>query len=398
MKRRWMLFLGIMALAAAGCGGKKEAAPAAAAESTVKESTAKESTAEESAAETPDAGNAGTAEKTGEGASVNGAENLGYFEAKASDGVIEMPTFGMKVTLPGSMRSEEFEIAAVGSVDPDLAYANIYLVNEDSGAYSAWDLVEIVARRGTVDPDEYVNPGIGLTREMMKDLGTNGTLSYIGVGFDELYAANPVFFEGTIFAGMTDAQKERYLELLPFCGELLESVELTELVLPEPPKAQDVAASSLMDMAVSDLDGNPARLGDLIAENKVTMLNFWGTFCGPCINEMPDLGDLERAYKDQGFEILGITGDVIDPSGNLREKQMQDARNIIEDTGITYPVLIPSPELLEYVDLVAYPTTYFVDSRGNMLGEARIGSMQRDAWENLIREYLADAEAGEGGS
>jgi len=121
----------------------------------------------------------------------------------------------------------------------------------------------------------------------------------------------------------------------------------------------------------------------------VTMINIWGTFCGPCISEMPTLGEIERRYKDKGFEIVGLTCDVYDLKGNYDERVIDDAKAIIEDTGITYPVLVAPTELMLDIGLQYVPTTYFLDSEGNVLGSAEIGSKTSVEWEDIINMYLS---------
>ena len=179
-----------------------------------------------------------------------------------------------------------------------------------------------------------------------------------------------------------------HLTMRQFPKELLKGIELTPVTIPDPPKAAEVSGAEIMEMEVMDLAKNPVKLGSLISGNKVTMLNFWGTFCGPCIGEMPDLGDLERKYKDQGFEILGLTSDIVDYQGNMDEDLIGEAEDIAADTGVTYPILITSMELMEYTQLVAFPTTYFVDAQGNMLRGPVVGSQSQETWEKIITELL----------
>ena len=62
-----------------------------------------------------------------------------------------------------------------------------------------------------------------------------------------------------------------------------------------------------------DLDGNEIS-SELYSNNKITMVNIWGTFCGPCIREMPDLAKLNQEYKSKGVEIIGIPIDIADDS------------------------------------------------------------------------------------
>ena len=165
----------------------------------------------------------------------------------------------------------------------------------------------------------------------------------------------------------------------------------------QPEASQDTAQTTeaaapedgIINYTVKDLDLNDVALADYVKGNKVTMINFWGTFCGPCISEMPDLGEIERKYKDKGFEIVGLTTDVADPQGNYDESVIDDARSIIEDTGITYPVLVAPVQLMEDIGLQYVPTTYFLDSEGNVLGSAEIGSKSSTEWENVIDGYLS---------
>lgn len=157
--------------------------------------------------------------------------------------------------------------------------------------------------------------------------------------------------------------------------------QTTEIVSPE----DDIASYT-----VKDLDLNDVALMDYVKDNKVTMINFWGTFCGPCISEMPELGEIERRYKDKGFEIVGLTTDVADLNGNYDESVIEDARAIIEDTGITYPVLVGPAQLMVDIGLQYVPTTYFLDSEGNVLGSPEIGSKTSAEWEDVINRYLSE--------
>ncbi len=158
------------------------------------------------------------------------------------------------------------------------------------------------------------------------------------------------------------------------------NAQITEIVSPE---------DDLASYTVKDLDLNDVALTDYIKDNKVTMINIWGTFCGPCISEMPALGEIERRYKDKGFEIVGLTCDVYDIKGNYDERVIDDAKAIIEDTGITYPVLVAPTELILNIGLQYVPTTYFLDSEGNVLGSAEIGSKTSVEWEDIINMYLS---------
>ena len=76
------------------------------------------------------------------------------------------------------------------------------------------------------------------------------------------------------------------------------------------------------------------------------MVNLWGTFCGPCINEMPHLGEISKEYADKGVAVVGILVDVTDNDGNVFEPQYNNALDIVAQTKVEYVNIIPSKELM----------------------------------------------------
>ena len=139
----------------------------------------------------------------------------------------------------------------------------------------------------------------------------------------------------------------------------------------------------------TDLDGNPVKSEDIFSKNKITMVNIWGTFCGPCINEMPDLEVLNGRLADKGCAMIGIVCDVIDSADTAR---MEAAKEIIADTGVTYVNLIPWEGMDEALAAAFIPTTYFIDSSGCIVGEAAVGARGADEYEALLDEVLKTVE------
>lgn len=148
--------------------------------------------------------------------------------------------------------------------------------------------------------------------------------------------------------------------------------------------------SFLSSFTATDLDGNPVDQS-LFANHKLTMINVWATFCQPCLLEMPDLGKLSQAYADKGVQIVGLVSDALDYSGNLSEKQIAFAKEIVAATGASYPHLLPSEDLNDILlwQVSSVPTTIFVDSQGGLVGYAYIGSTNYDTWAQRIEETLA---------
>ena len=65
-------------------------------------------------------------------------------------------------------------------------------------------------------------------------------------------------------------------------------------------------------------------------EHKVTMIILWGTFCSPCISEMPDLAELNKEYADQGFQVIGIPVDIVDQNLIKIDDKVKDANDVVE--------------------------------------------------------------------
>ena len=153
-------------------------------------------------------------------------------------------------------------------------------------------------------------------------------------------------------------------------------------------KAGQTGAGSAIAFETTDLDGNPVSSADIFSRNKLTMVNIWGTFCGPCINEMPDLEILNQRLGNKGCAIVGV---VIDAGGDYQMEVIRAAEEIIGDTGVSYLNLLPWEGIDDQFPAQYIPTTYFVDSHGNIVGETAVGSRGTDDYEALIDEALAAA-------
>lgn len=121
----------------------------------------------------------------------------------------------------------------------------------------------------------------------------------------------------------------------------------------------------------------------VFAQAKLTMVNFWEPWCGPCVGEMPDLELLYENYRDQGFQIVGV----------YSEPGMEsDVDTILQDCGTSYPILQYTAEFGRF-DSGYVPTTILVDGQGHILtvldGDPLIvGSKTYGEWESLIVPLL----------
>ena len=312
----------------------------------------------------------------------------GEFYLQPENGVLNIPNIGVKIELPKELKDKEDRIAVAGFLDERFAYAVIHMINTDDEYDIELGLVTIIGDTFPIDRNDYVNDDAGISYDIMYDLGTNGSLYYIAADMGQMYDERPDVFDFSIYS---EDQKNEYFEMLKYTNELVDNITLTELVLPSN-NTDAYDGDELLNITVLDLDRNPVLMKDYISSNKVTMINVWGTFCGPCIREMPSLVKLANKYRDQGFEIVGVTGDILQADGSYSSVLIQDARDIMEDTGVNYSVVIATPEILQYVQLAAYPTTIFVDRNGKILLDPIVGSNNEEQWERLINEALEAAD------
>ena len=126
------------------------------------------------------------------------------------------------------------------------------------------------------------------------------------------------------------------------------------------------------------------------------MVNVWATFCTPCLNEMPDLGELAAEYESRGVQFVGLVSDTVGADGALDPEQVELAKEAVAETGASYRHLLPSEDLNGLLSQIyAVPTTFFVDSRGRQVGSTYMRAMSREEWEAVLDGILAELpEAG----
>ncbi|MEA4946209.1 MAG: redoxin family protein [Oscillospiraceae bacterium] len=129
----------------------------------------------------------------------------------------------------------------------------------------------------------------------------------------------------------------------------------------------------------------------LFAGHKLTMVNVWATFCGPCLNEMPELGKLAADNAANGVQIVGLVVDAMGTDGSVSQSQVELARQLVEKTGAAYTHLLPDAGLLSGAlsGVTAVPTTFFVDETGTPVGDAYEGARSAEQWQAIIDSLTA---------
>ena len=130
------------------------------------------------------------------------------------------------------------------------------------------------------------------------------------------------------------------------------------------------------DFNLTGLDGKPVTLAGY--KDKVILLNFWATWCGPCRAEIPDLVELQNKYRDH-LQIIGLVVDDDD----------RDAiKKFVAEFAINYPVALATNDLrLQYGGIPALPTSFVLDAAGRIV-QKHEGLRDPLLYETEIRALL----------
>ena len=136
--------------------------------------------------------------------------------------------------------------------------------------------------------------------------------------------------------------------------------------------------SEAPDFTLPVLGGGEVSLAAL--KGKVVVVNFWATWCPPCINEMPVLNDLYVEYQDQGVEVLGLS---------LDEEGLPITKPFVEKLEVTYPIVEADRKTYQaYGNVLTIPHTFVVGRDGNV-AKRFVNNQTKEAFEAAIKEALA---------
>lgn len=143
----------------------------------------------------------------------------------------------------------------------------------------------------------------------------------------------------------------------------------------------DQADGDVFYFSTTDLDGNAVDSADLFSQSALTMVNFWGTYCPPCIAEMPELAELAEEMTDENVAVVGVVVDV-------DETAVDEAWDILLAANAGYLNLLPASEMFQQVDVMYIPTTILVDPAGHIVGDPIIGANEKDTYAQAISAAL----------
>ena len=142
--------------------------------------------------------------------------------------------------------------------------------------------------------------------------------------------------------------------------------------------------------AGKDLDGKQVKSDKLFSSNAVTVVNFWFTTCNPCVGELAELDALK------GGTLIGVNTSTLDGD----KAEISDAKDVLMKKGATYQNVYfdSNSEAGKFAtNLLAYPTTYVVDRKGNIVGEPIVGAITEKKQAETLQKRIDQALAADRG-
>jgi len=151
------------------------------------------------------------------------------------------------------------------------------------------------------------------------------------------------------------------------------------------PKAMDAIAlgtgapeigKPMPDVQFTSLDGKTHKLSEY--KGKAVFVNFWGTWCPPCVKEIPDLVALYNGNKGKGFEMVGLA---VSPDDLAAVKKFN------EKNRLPYLLAMSSDALKNQFGFRAVPTTVAIDKAG-VVRDVLIGARSKAEYQSVLDKYI----------
>lgn len=147
--------------------------------------------------------------------------------------------------------------------------------------------------------------------------------------------------------------------------------------------AQLVAEGTGLTFESTDLNDNAVNGSEMFASHKATMLNIWETTCSACMSEMPELIEMAEEFESKGGQLVGLVYDATD------EDLIAEAKEISEDLGLDFVNLLTTQEMIDFFNVQAFPTTYFFNEKGEVVGDPIVGAAPA-AYKTRMNEMLGE--------
>lgn len=128
---------------------------------------------------------------------------------------------------------------------------------------------------------------------------------------------------------------------------------------------EKLIGQDFIDGPIMSKDGKHVKLSSYVGKGKYVLIDFWATWCRPCMQDMPYLVDVYGKYKNKGFEIVGVSAD----------QDLVAWHNVIEQGNLQWLHFNdPSGELGTAYNIIAIPSSFLVDPAGKIIAVNLRGS------------------------
>jgi thiol-disulfide isomerase/thioredoxin len=134
-------------------------------------------------------------------------------------------------------------------------------------------------------------------------------------------------------------------------------------------------AAGAVDFTLPDIDGKQQKLSDF--RGKWVVVNYWATWCPPCVAEIPELVDFHEAHKNKDAVVVGV---------NFEEIETPKLREFVDSYFMSYPILRMKPAPRSTLGLIEGLPTSFLISPSGMLVAQQSGQITA----KLIEEFIAE--------
>ena len=132
------------------------------------------------------------------------------------------------------------------------------------------------------------------------------------------------------------------------------------------------------DFVLADLDGNPLRLADL--RGRPVIVNFWASWCGPCVEEFPLLRDAAARHADDGLAVVGI----------VWRDRSEAARDFMRRNGATWAAAMdPGERVARDYGILGPPETYFIGRDGTIVAR-QIGQISATSLDEKLAAIIEE--------
>ena len=161
-------------------------------------------------------------------------------------------------------------------------------------------------------------------------------------------------------AGMFETEQQK--EILALANDEFKSNENIQSIIAQIEAAEKVAiGKDYIDLTMENPEGKAISLSDYVGKGKYVFIDFWAAWCGPCINEMPNVVEAYSKYKDKGLEMVGVSLD------QDKDKGIEG----IEELNMTWPQMsdlkLWESEAVKLYGFRGIPHTILLDKEGKII-------------------------------